>query len=205
MSATWAPRRASNSRDRVIRSWKWTADSIPGRHTNSRSQNNPGTRLRRGTRKSSTQSNMSIVATTGLFSKSVLALLAINSLFLIANGLFMLIDPKAWFLFIPGVKFTGGFNQHFIRDIGLIQIFLGGAFVVGIVRPAVRLELWVAATIWLIAHSFFHFWEVAVGICGPSTILRDFPVVTLPALVGIVATAWAFRIKMRPERSAFGR
>jgi hypothetical protein len=128
----------------------------------------------------------------------IFALLTINSLLLITNGLFMLADPKKWFLVIPGVKFTGGFNQHFIRDIGLIQLFLGVAFILGMVRPAVRLELWAAATIWLIAHSLFHFWEVAVGICGPSSILRDFPGVTLPALVGIVATVWASRIRMRP-------
>jgi hypothetical protein len=145
---------------------------------------------------------MNILATQGPYSKGVFAILAINSLFLIANGLFMLIDPKAWFLSIPGVKFTGGFNQHFIRDIGLIQLLLGVAFVAGMARPAVRFELWATATIWLIAHSLFHFWEVAVGICGPSTILQDFPGVTLPALIGIGATAWACRIRMRPTISA---
>ena len=129
----------------------------------------------------------------GAISKFIFALLTLNSLFLIANGLFMLVDPKEWFLVIPGVKFTGGFNQHFIRDIGLIQLLLGVAFVVGIWRPAVRLELWAAATIWLVAHSLFHFWEVAVGICGPSAILQDFAGVTLPALIGIAATVWACR------------
>jgi hypothetical protein len=126
------------------------------------------------------------------------ALLILNSLFLIINGLFMLADPKKWFLVIPGVKLTGGFNQHFIRDIGLIQLLLGVAFVVGMWRPAVRLELWAAATLWLVAHSLFHFWEVAVGICGPYSIVQDFPGVTLPALIGIAATVWASRIRMRP-------
>ena len=105
----------------------------------------------------------------------------------------MLADPKEWFLVIPGVKFTGGFNQHFIRDIGLIQLLLGVAFVVGMLRPAVRLEFWAAATMWLVAHALFHFWEVAVGICGPYTILQDFPGVTLPALIGILGTVWAYR------------
>jgi hypothetical protein len=36
-----------------------------------------------------------------------------------------------------------------------------------------------------------HLWEVAVGICSPSVIPRDFPAVTLPALLGIGLTAWA--------------
>jgi hypothetical protein len=142
---------------------------------------------------------MNMAATQRTLSKVVFTLLTLNSVFLIANGLFMLADPKAWFHFVPGVKFTGGFNQHFIRDIGIIQMFLGAAFVVGMIRPTVRLELWGAATIWLIAHSLFHFWEVAVGICGPSTILRDFPAVTLPALIGIAATVWACRNRTLPE------
>ena len=83
--------------------------------------------------------------------------------------------------------------QHFIRDIGLIQMFLGAAFGIGMIRPASRLELWAAAPSWLIAHAVLHLWEVAIGICSPSVIARDFPAVTLPALIGIALTAWAWR------------
>ena len=111
----------------------------------------------------------------------------------LCERVFMLIAPERWYVFVPGVTTTGMYNQHFIRDIGLIQLFLGVAFVVGMLRPAVRLELWAAATVWLVAHALFHFWEVAVGICGPSAILRDFPGVTLPALIGIAATVWSCR------------
>lgn len=140
---------------------------------------------------------MNMPATNRAISKAVFSALTINSLFLIGNALFMLVDPRGWYHIIPGVKFTGSFNQHFIRDIGIIQMFLGVAYVVGMIRTAARIELWAAATVWLIAHAFFHFWEVAVGICGPSTILRDFPAVTLPALIGIAATAWAWRTRPR--------
>ena len=139
----------------------------------------------------------------GVIAKTIFALLAINSLFLMANGLFMLADPRKWFFMIPGVKFTGGFNQHFIRDIGLIQLFLGAAFVVGMLRPTIRLELWAAATLWLVAHSLFHFWEVAVGICGPSVLARDFPDVTLPAIIGAVLTFWAIAEGRTAESRTF--
>ena len=132
--------------------------------------------------------NLNTPARHGAIAKIIFTLLAINSVALVANGVFMLVDPRKWFFMIPGVKFTGGFNQHFIRDIGLIQLFLGVAFVVGMWRPAIRFELWAAATLWLVAHALFHYWEVAVGICDPSTILRDFPAVTYPALIGIAAT-----------------
>lgn len=133
----------------------------------------------------------------------VYAMVAFNSLLLFGNGLFMLVDPMKWYLVVPGVTSTGMYNQHFIRDIGLIQMFLGAAFAIGMMRPAVRIAMWAAATAWLIAHGLFHLWEVAVGICGPAAIARDFPAVSLPALIGIVLTAWAWRTNPRPQVAAY--
>jgi hypothetical protein len=124
---------------------------------------------------------------------AVVSMVTFNSLFLSANGLFMLVAPAVWYNAVPGVTDTGFFNQHFIRDIGIIQLFLGVAFGIGMIRPERRIGLWVAATLWLCAHALFHFWEVAVGICSPSVIPRDFPAVTLPAIVGIGLTVWAIR------------
>lgn len=109
----------------------------------------------------------------------------------IANGTFMLIDPERWYYAVPGVTTTGLFNQHFVRDIGLIFLLAGGAFLVGAIRTNLRTVSWAASSIWLSGHALFHFWEVAVGICGPSVLARDFPAVTLPALIGLAITAWA--------------
>jgi hypothetical protein len=111
----------------------------------------------------------------------------------VANGLFMLVSPAAWYVSVPGVTTTGPFNQHFIRDIGIIFLFLGAAFAIGAVRPDYRIVLWSAATLWLGCHATFHFWEVAVGICGPSALVRDFPAVTLPAILGALLVLWAVR------------
>jgi hypothetical protein len=133
---------------------------------------------------------------------AITALVAVNGIFLSANGLFMLAAPLVWYDSVPGVTDTGFFNQHFIRDIGIIQLFLGVAFIVGLLRPERRIGLWVAATLWLSAHALFHLWEVAVGICAPSVIPRDFPAVTLPALIGIALTLWAIR-RSRAGRAAF--
>lgn len=109
----------------------------------------------------------------------------------IANGTFMLIDPELWYLEVPGVTTTGPFNEHFVRDIGLIFLLLGGSFLLGAARPHRRVAFWAAPSIWLAGHALFHFWEVAVGICGPSALARDFPAVTLPAVTGICITVWA--------------
>lgn len=108
-----------------------------------------------------------------------------------ANGVFMLWSPEAWYLAIPGVTTTGPFNQHFIRDIGLIFLFVGTAFLSGAFLPRHRVILWATPTLWLCGHALFHFWEVAVGICGPSALARDFPAVSLPALIGAALTFWA--------------
>ena len=133
---------------------------------------------------------------------AVLIMVAFNALFLSLNGIFMLIAPQLWYDFVPGVTDTGFFNQHFVRDIGIIQLFLGVAFIVGLLRPDRRIGLWAAATLWLIAHALFHLWEVAIGICAPSVIPRDFPAVTLPALIGIALTLWAIR-RSRAGKAAF--
>ncbi len=131
----------------------------------------------------------------------VCIMVAFNGIFLSGNGLFMLVAPLVWYDVVPGVTDTGFFNQHFIRDIGIIQLFLGVAFDLGMLRPERRIGLWAAATVWLIAHAVFHLWEVAVGICSPSVIPRDFPAVTLPAILGVVLTLWAIT-RARAERAA---
>lgn len=118
-----------------------------------------------------------------------------------ANGIFMLASPANWYFAVPGVTTTGPFNQHFVRDIGLIFLFVGTAFLIGAARSQYRLVLWSAATLWLWGHALFHFWEVAVGICGPSALVRDFAAVTLPAVIGTVLTLWACRRPRVPSES----
>ena len=108
-----------------------------------------------------------------------------------ANGVFMLLSPDAWYFAVPGVTTTGPFNQHFIRDIGLIFLFVGTSYLFGAAQPRHRIIFWAAPTLWLGGHALFHYWEVAVGICGPSVLIRDFPAVTLPAALGVLLTLWA--------------
>lgn len=109
----------------------------------------------------------------------------------LANGVYMLVAPEHWYFAVPGVTTTGNFNQHFLRDIGLIYLFIAAAFLIGAERAQYRVVLWAAASLWLGAHALFHVWEVAVGICAPSALLRDFPAVSLPAIVGAGLTLWA--------------
>ena len=114
-------------------------------------------------------------------------------LFALGNGLAMLLDPQRWYASVPGVTATGAFNQHFIRDIGLIYALAGAAYLAGALRPLRRTLLWALPTLWLGGHALFHFWEVAAGICGPDAIPRDFVGVTLPALLGAGLSLWSGR------------
>ena len=128
-----------------------------------------------------------------MLKQTCLALAMLLGLGALANGAYMLVSPAGWYFAVPGVTTTGPFNQHFIRDIGIIFLFLGATFLIGAARPAYRVVLWGGAALWLSCHALFHFWEVAVGICGSSALIRDFPAVTLPALIAIGLTLWALR------------
>jgi hypothetical protein len=117
------------------------------------------------------------------------------------NGLFMLISPANWYFAVPGVTNTGPFNQHFVRDVGLIFLLVAIAMLAGFARPGARVPLWSAAALWLAGHALFHFWEVAVGICGPGALAQDFPAVTLPAILTTALALWAWRDAVRSHRA----
>ena len=120
-----------------------------------------------------------------------LAAAVVMGLAAIANGLFMLASPEGWYHAVPGVTTTGPFNQHFVRDIGLIYVLAGAGYLTGAAKPRARVALWGVPTLWLFAHALFHLWEVAVGISQHSAMARDFAAVTLPALIGAAITIWA--------------
>jgi disulfide bond formation protein DsbB len=117
---------------------------------------------------------------------------------MLANGAVMLAQPQSWFWSVPGVPATGGYNQHFIRDIGLMYVLIGASFLIGTKLHAGCAALWSFAAAWLAGHALFHFWEVAVGICGSDAIPRDFMGVTLPAIVAVLLAARAWRTEARP-------
>ena len=79
----------------------------------------------------------------------------------------------------------------------LQSLCLGVAVLLGVALVANGIFMLVSPENW-----YFHFWEVAVGICSPSDIARDFPAVTLPAIVGAALTLWAIR-QSRTGRAAF--
>lgn len=114
---------------------------------------------------------------------TVLALLL--GLAAMSNGVFMTLAPETWYWLVPGVPDRGPFNQHFLRDIGMIYLLVGIAFIYGAIYLRHSRLLWLMPTAWLVAYALFHIWEVLVGICGPESLLEDFAGVTLPALLAL--------------------
>lgn len=122
----------------------------------------------------------------------ILGLAVLLGVLAVGNGIFMLVAPQPWYVAVPGVTTTGPFNQHFLRDIGLIFLLIGLAFLAGAARPDARPWLWGAGALWLVGHALFHLWEIAAGICGPAVLIRDFPAVSLPAILALGLAGWAF-------------
>jgi len=135
-----------------------------------------------------------------MLSKLCLATAAILGCAAVANGLYMLLAPHQWYLTVPGVPMSGPFNQHFIRDIALVFLIVGAAFLCGIVTACERAFLWSAASLWLVCHALLHLWQVAAGISPASAIRTDFPAVTLPALLGLLISVWAIDRPHRTDR-----
>ena len=137
-----------------------------------------------------------------MLGKFCIGLATLMGVLAIGNGLFMLYSPVNWYFAVPGVTTTGPFNQHFLRDIGLIFMLVAIALLAGVARPAARVALWSAAALWLAGHALFHVWEVAVGICGSSALVQDFPAVTLPAILTSALALWAWRDARRHIRES---
>lgn len=115
---------------------------------------------------------------------------------MVVNATWQLVAPEGWYWAIPGVLDRGPFNQHFVRDLGIIYTLTGVGLILGALRPQQRFGYWWAPTAWLVGHALFHFWEVLVGICGPASLLQDFAGVTLPALTALVLLVYAHRTRV---------
>src|SRR3954470_3940362 len=103
--------------------------------------------------------------------KTLLGLACLLGVAMIANGVFMLLKPETWYLSVPGVGRTGPFNQHFIRDLGILYILIGSGFIAGVRRRDLRVWIWGPASLWLAFHAVFHIWEVLVGLCTTAVFL----------------------------------
>ncbi|MEO0982542.1 MAG: hypothetical protein AAFX03_07805 [Pseudomonadota bacterium] len=110
--------------------------------------------------------------------KTTLFLLAA---FFAATGVFMFAAPLAWYEATPGVSMMGPFNQHFVRDVGLVFIASAAGLALGAARDNRDAALIGAA--WPAMHAVFHI-VIWVGRGAPADL------VAAVNLFGIQAPAW---------------
>lgn len=101
-----------------------------------------------------------------------------------ANGLWMLIAPRAWYFGLPGsVPDTGPLNLHFVRDIGAAFLTLGLAFCFAAPRASRSRHVVLIGATFYGLHALVHVLDLASGRLDSHHWLLDLPGVFLPAIV----------------------
>lgn len=111
-------------------------------------------------------------------------ILSILGLGLLANGLYMLLAPAAWYPAVPGVDATGPFNPHFVRDIGAAYIVAAG----GLLATARWAQAWpaaIAGSSFLLLHALVHVFDALQGRVAVDHLINDALLVLAPALVAL--------------------
>jgi hypothetical protein len=111
-------------------------------------------------------------------------------LFNTANGLWMLLAPRAWYYILPaGVPDTGPLNVHFVRDIGAAFLTLGIAFCFTAPQASRHRGVALAAAGFYVLHGLIHVFDLATGRLDVHHWLLDLPGVFLPAIALAVLCA----------------
>jgi hypothetical protein len=108
----------------------------------------------------------------------------------------MLLDPQAFYDLVAGVKETGPFNAHFLRDVGAAFLVAGG----GLLWFARDSRAWPAALAgagFLTLHALIHLWDGLAGRERPAHLVHD-----LPLLFGVAALALWLAWPRRDPKSA---
>ena len=102
---------------------------------------------------------------------------------MLANGIFMFVDPPSWYGAVPGVPETGPLNLHFVRDIGIAFGVSGGAIIWGAFGGGWRVTALGAA--FLALHSLLHIGETIMG-HHRDVLLNEILGVHLPSWAAVV-------------------
>lgn len=114
-------------------------------------------------------------------------LFAVFGLLSLANGLWMLFAPEAWYHDLPaGVPDTGPLNLHFVRDIGAVFTTFGVAFLVTAPQAHRNRSVLLMAAMFYVLHAVIHVADLASGRLPAGHWVIDFPGVFLPALLLLV-------------------
>jgi len=124
------------------------------------------------------------------YTETMRAIFWILGIFNTANGVWMLLAPRAWYYGLPArVSDTGPLNGHFVRDIGAAFLTLGIAFCFTAPRASRHRGVVLAAAVFYTLHGLIHVFDLASGRLDAHHWLIDLPGVFLPAAVLVVLCA----------------
>jgi hypothetical protein len=107
-----------------------------------------------------------------------------------ANGVYMFVDPPAWYAAVPGVPDTGPLNHHFVRDIGIAYFTAGVALAWSAHSAGGRASA--LAALFIGGHALLHAGETFMG-HHHDVILNELVAVHLPAVLAVVISFYQWR------------
>jgi len=117
----------------------------------------------------------------------------------LANAAWMLADPAGWYAGLPAaVPDTGPLNMHFVRDIGSAFAVMGAALLVAAARPALRVPMLAAVSLFYVLHALVHVTDTIAGRLPASHWAIDMPGVYVPAVLMLAVTWAASRARVAP-------
>ena len=125
-------------------------------------------------------------------SKAVLFTIGVASML---TGIFIFLEPQAFYEIVPGLNQMGPFSVHFIRDVGLAYFAGGAVLVTGAHLADSRLAI--AGSLWFALHGLFHIWIwVHRGLPFDLIFWFDLAAVIIPSTL----TIWAsFSLEAKEE------
>ena len=112
----------------------------------------------------------------------------------IFNGAWMLLFPLSWYTDLPAaVPNTGPFNQHFVRDLGVVFLLIGFAFGWAALNINRSRPVHLTITAFFTGHALIHLADIISGRLPHSHWLIDTPGVFLPAMLMILLAVPAVR------------
>jgi hypothetical protein len=111
-------------------------------------------------------------------------LMSLLGFVLAANGLFMLVDPAAWYALVPGVPETGPLNPHFVRDIGCAYSVAGAALIGNAFDERLRAAA-LAGALFLTFHALVHVADAVAGREHADHALAELVTIFVPAVIAL--------------------
>ena len=83
--------------------------------------------------------------------------------YLLTNALMMILAPADWYQIVPDVSQTGGFNAHFIRDIGFAFLLSGLGITWRLLDSVRGKAAALLGAFFLLLHAGYHLLETIVS------------------------------------------